>query len=103
MDIFLILLLDLLVAIYFGKLAEKKGYPGISWGILGFIFPILYLILLLLPYQNISKVKNKINKKEKQNFLIKHKDISLFIINTIIFILLFFILIFIMLIISNNV
>lgn len=56
-----ILAFDVTLAILFGKLATKKGYPGAAWGIIGFFIPILYLIILLIPYknlENISKQKN---------------------------------------------
>lgn len=67
-----IILFDGAFAYLFANIAKKKGYPAISWGVLGFIFPLLYLILLLLPDRNINreKTKKENNKKYVNNFFI---------------------------------
>lgn len=59
--IYLILIIDLIVAILFGKLATKKGYPGIVLGGIGFFLPILYLIILLLPKRDINHMHSDKN------------------------------------------
>lgn len=62
----IIIIIDIIIAILFSKLANKKGYPGVWWGIIGFFLPIIYLILLLLPTKNSKKEIKKITTEEKQ-------------------------------------
>lgn len=62
-----ILVIDITLAVIFGKLAYKKGYPGKAWGIIGFFIPILYLILLLVPTINLPNNSNE-ESKENKNF-----------------------------------
>ena len=66
--IIFILLFDLAFAVFFGNIASKKGFPGIAWGAIGFFFPILYLIILLIPKRNNIKLsKEEKEEQEKRN------------------------------------
>lgn len=57
MEIFIILLLfDAMLAVLFGLLADYKGYNGYAWGIIGFLFPVIYIWALLMP--NLNKFNN---------------------------------------------
>lgn len=65
-----VLIVDVIFAGLFANIAYRKGYPFVSWGVLGFIFPILYLVLLLLPnrYKKVSEKEIiKILEKSKNN------------------------------------
>lgn len=69
--IFYVILIDIILAILFANVAYKKGYPATAWGLLGFLFPILYFVLLLLPnrYKKISKEDIiNVEMKSKSNF-----------------------------------
>ena len=74
LNIAVILLIDVLVAIFFGNIAKKKGYPYLAWGIIGFFFPILYLIILLLPNRVSKQISNNDYSKKKEE--INHDDDS---------------------------
>lgn len=70
-DVFMtifILAFDLSFAVFFGNIASKKGFPGIAWGAIGFFFPLLYLITLLLPKRNNIKLsKHEKEEQDKRN------------------------------------
>ena len=60
---------DLLFAYFMSKVANSKGYNGLLFAVIGFFFPIFYLLILMMPYKTlkVELVDEKNQKKEKIN------------------------------------